>query len=59
MALFFYTHRCNPLCLALSLSAFDLPINEKLSTPFSQLSMEAADNQTENTNGISDNNNVS
>ncbi|CAH8681107.1 unnamed protein product [Schistosoma haematobium] len=58
MALFFYTHRCNPLCLALSLSAFDLPINEKLSTPFSQLSMEAADNQTENTNGISDNNNV-
>ncbi|CAH8646928.1 unnamed protein product [Schistosoma mattheei] len=58
MALFFYTHRCNPLCLALSLSAFDLPVNEKLSTPFSQLSMEAADNQTENTNGISDNNNV-
>ncbi|CAH8672370.1 unnamed protein product [Schistosoma margrebowiei] len=57
MALFFYTHRCNPLCLALSLSAFDLPISEKLSTPFSQLSMKAADNQTENTNGISDNNN--
>ncbi|RTG88061.1 elongation factor 2 kinase, partial [Schistosoma bovis] len=40
MALFFYTHRCNPLCLALSLSAFDLPINEKLSTPFNFPSVE-------------------
>lgn len=58
MALFFYTHRCNPLCLALSLSPFDLPISEKLSTPLSQLSMKAEDNQTENIDGISDNNNV-
>ncbi|CAH8682437.1 unnamed protein product [Schistosoma rodhaini] len=58
MALFFYTHRCNPLCLALSLSPFDLPISEKLSTPLSQLSMKAEDNQTENINGVSDNNNV-
>ncbi|KAH8869108.1 Eukaryotic elongation factor 2 kinase [Schistosoma japonicum] len=34
MALFFYTHRCNPLCVALSLSAFDLPPNEELSAAF-------------------------
>ncbi|CAH8597090.1 unnamed protein product [Schistosoma turkestanicum] len=58
MALFFYTHRCNPLCLALALSAFDLPMNDKLSVPFSQLSMKENDNQIEeDSNAISSNNN--
>ncbi|CAH8875189.1 unnamed protein product [Trichobilharzia szidati] len=46
MALFFHTHRCNPLCVALALSPFDLPDNEKFTKPFSQTVVEA-DNQTD------------
>ncbi|TNN09249.1 Eukaryotic elongation factor 2 kinase isoform 2 [Schistosoma japonicum] len=58
MALFFYTHRCNPLCVALSLSAFDLPPNEELSAAFSnQLSLKT-DNPAENINGISNNESI-
>ncbi|KAK4475333.1 hypothetical protein MN116_002398 [Schistosoma mekongi] len=58
MALFFHTHRCNPLCLALSLSAFDLLPNEGLSAAFSnQLSMKT-DNPPENMDGISNNESI-
>ncbi|CAH8647107.1 unnamed protein product [Heterobilharzia americana] len=45
MALFFHTHRCNPLCVALELSSFDLPENEKFSPSFKQLPPVEADNR--------------
>ncbi|VDQ14246.1 unnamed protein product, partial [Trichobilharzia regenti] len=54
MALFFHTHRCNPLCVALALSPFDLPDNEKYSKPFSQTVTEADNQNDENTQSCND-----